>query len=162
MQFYIAKELVRGLKSPKNVWCAKFPGGAGKFPGGAAPPGYSLAISQSHSHTATNWWLSARLQYLQCISNGNIAVLHEAIKYCCVLMAHIVLRIATCTNFVIKNKINLIMFSCMSTCVTHVLIPLIPREHYFNTPAGLVWTFVMVSGRVQNNKFLEWYPYVMH
>ena len=36
-------------------------------------------ILWDHTHFEWHWWLSARLQYLQCISNGNTAVLHQDI-----------------------------------------------------------------------------------
>ena len=35
---------------------------------------------KSHKHQWQYWWFSARLQYLQCISNGDTAILHSVIN----------------------------------------------------------------------------------
>ena len=44
-----------------------------KFRGGKTP-------IKTPTHVFTNWWLSTRLQYLQCFSTGDTAVLYYAIK----------------------------------------------------------------------------------
>ena len=42
-------------------------------------PGNSKRLDRNALHAGSYQWLSARLQYLQCCSTGDIAVLHEAI-----------------------------------------------------------------------------------
>ena len=44
----------------------------------------AMELLQSCTKPSIYWWFSARLQYLQCVSNGDTAVWHQAIDIICI------------------------------------------------------------------------------
>ena len=63
------------------------------------------------------WWLSARLQYLHCIRNGDTAVLHLAIKIMCDVLSQELAKFWKCkigvSSFPITLKFGLPNFKVM-------------------------------------------------